>query len=124
MKKRIQLTFIVVFGLMAGPYIAWRSLEPVHRITSSSFSQIRSGMTQTEVEAIFGVPPGDYSDRSKHYLIWISPDLLPDGGRTEIWRAPNAVCHVYFDQEGKVLFYNAVEVRSTWFDQIKNWFGV
>jgi hypothetical protein len=40
-------------------------LWPAPAIGQSSYERIQLGMTPTEVEAVIGLPPGDYSGRTK-----------------------------------------------------------
>src|SRR5262245_6589953 len=67
MKKRRRLlvlgllaTALLVTGWMAS-VLRQRSAPPPHRINPESFEQIRADMTMAEVEAIVGVPPGNYA---------------------------------------------------------------
>jgi hypothetical protein len=63
-RKRILVPVLVAVLLTAGGVVwAFRQsvAPPPHRINPDSFEQIRGGMTPAEVEAIIGVPPGDYS---------------------------------------------------------------
>jgi hypothetical protein len=128
MKKRALLTFTVVFGLAAVTCMAWRSLTPAHRINGSSISQIQVGMALLEVESVFGVPPGDYSEQTKHnWTPSCDTEGFPQGWRCETWKSTNAVCNVYFDHDDKVLAlagcHEGISFPS-WLDQIKSWFGV
>src|SRR5262249_3940440 len=54
---------LVLAVVTAGIVIHWTAFlrAPVHSISSQSFNCIKMGMTSEEVEAILGVPPGDYS---------------------------------------------------------------
>src|SRR5262249_33765325 len=49
----------VVLLLLGGGVLLWVIL-PHHRISRASYEMIRQGMTQAEVEAVMGVPPGEY----------------------------------------------------------------
>jgi hypothetical protein len=67
----------VVMGLAAYLLCAPNShpvrVVPPHRISRASFEQIREGMTRAEVEALLGVPPGEYRDEDPD-----SPSMLGD----------------------------------------------
>src|SRR5215471_8048203 len=45
-----------------------RLLTTQHRINRESFEKIQVGMTQSDVESLLGVPPGDYSTREYTFL--------------------------------------------------------
>ena len=126
MKKYVRITFVGILGLIAVAYPVWWWLTPVHRVNMTSLSQIRVGMALSKVEAIFGLPPGDYSEQSKTiFTIYQDPEGFPQGWRRETWQSPNALCVVYFDRDDKVLCRAGCEAHSpSWFDQIKNWLGV
>src|SRR5688572_28634593 len=59
MKRRIARTalLLAVAGILFFyPLIA----PPAHRIDESHLAMVRPGMTEADVEGIFGVPPGEY----------------------------------------------------------------
>jgi hypothetical protein len=94
-RRRLFVGVIAAGGLVA--FVAWLWLVPPHHhINRDSFEKIRRGMTQAQVEAILGVPPGDYSFGAK-----IAPQgrqrPLPIGVREEEWWA---------DEEGVVVAFN------------------
>src|SRR5581483_7877942 len=61
MKKRWRssLLWFEVLGVLSLAGLA--VLPPRHGITPENFARLREGMTQQEVEALLGVPPGSYS---------------------------------------------------------------
>jgi len=59
LNRSIRLvTLLALFGL-AVFWLALR-LQPSDRISREGFDRIQQGMTQEEVEAVLGVPPGEY----------------------------------------------------------------
>jgi hypothetical protein len=58
-------------------------------------------MTQAQVEAIFGAPPGDYSSEPKAGQLRAPSDRRPDL-RREDWTADEEGAVVYFGQDAKV----------------------
>jgi hypothetical protein len=77
---------------------------PASGINRENFDRVREGMTEAEVEAIFGCPPGHYNRRPVVVLMsgvmfrrwWVSDDavitieLSPDDAD---WERPWRVCH-------------------------------
>jgi hypothetical protein len=55
----IGVAAAVALGLTA--CAAWWMLVPRHRINYDRAELLRPGMTLAELEALFGVPPGDYA---------------------------------------------------------------
>jgi len=62
-RRKLVLALLAAFLMAGGAVWACRQAlaPPSHRINPESFEQIQGGMTPAEVEAIIGVPPGDYS---------------------------------------------------------------
>jgi hypothetical protein len=84
---------------------------PAPRIGSESFDAIRKGMTQPEVEAVIGVPPGDY--RTRKWGLIIDPVgggtlMMADLHRVESWLGNTGIIHVAFDEDGKVCWKHFV----------------
>jgi hypothetical protein len=121
MKKRLLL-LATAFVLLGATYTTWRSLRPAHRITPTIHQQIRAGMSQQEVEAILGVPPGDYSGESNRTTIWMDTSSFPPGWRCETWRSPSTAVAVWFDGDGRVLILGVgnIGTEPSWF---KRWFS-
>ena len=78
MRSRIVLIVILTGLLGLYPLLA----PPPHRIDQSHADLIIRGMSREQVEAIFGVPPGDYdwaeSDGDSATLLLLSDLLLRD----------------------------------------------
>jgi hypothetical protein len=86
-KRLLVVLFALVALAVAG---AVTVLWPWPRVTKESYERIKLGMTRGEVEAILGVPPGDYtggptrSSRLKSEME-IAHDLSWSGGSPETW---------------------------------------
>src|SRR5262249_52328135 len=89
--------------------------QSIPRINADSFEQIREGMTQAEVEAVLGAPPGDYRKaddvtREPTRKAWVNFHaqgmarlLSPDSPfRYESWYTTRAGILVYFRPDGTV----------------------
>ena len=82
---------------------------PPHRIDEAHFQLITEGMTEAEVEAIFGVRAGSYDwARPKMEFDWLAlfdgldgrPARL--GQRRENWMSRHGAYAVWFDERGHV----------------------
>jgi hypothetical protein len=81
----LAISFMVVTAVMS--YLARRGETPDHRINEGSSKLISKGMTQKDLEAIFGVPPGNYeAKQTSSYTLQISTasGLFPPDGNS--WR--------------------------------------
>src|SRR5262245_61422188 len=59
-RRRLIALAVGVFALPIG-WLAWQFLKPEPVITWERAELIQPGMTRSEVDAIVGVPPGDYT---------------------------------------------------------------
>jgi hypothetical protein len=104
MKRRYYLVRVVAAGLIAAAYPVWRSLAPPYRITQSVSKQIRAGMTRQEVEALIGVPPGDFPPGGSVKITFYRNQNVPSAwDKSELWRGRDTAIAVYFDHDGKVV---------------------
>jgi outer membrane protein assembly factor BamE (lipoprotein component of BamABCDE complex) len=117
--------WLLIFGclgaiLLAGYLTLWLT-APKHRINEHNIAAIDFGMSEKEVEEIFGVPAGDYSTKDEHWLyiqektrikdglIRIHVDILakdPDG---KFWKGDESSVWLRFDEAGKV-----ADIWSSW----------
>jgi hypothetical protein len=78
MRSRIVLIVVLTGLLGLYPLLA----PPPHRIDQSHADLVTKGMSREQVEAIFGVPPGDYDwaevDGNTATLLFLSDLLLQD----------------------------------------------
>jgi len=59
--KRKLLWVGITAGLVLAVYFVMRPSVPKHNINPASLEKIENGMTLADVEAILGVPSGDYT---------------------------------------------------------------
>jgi hypothetical protein len=80
-----------------------------------TYCKIETGMTRVEVEAVFGVPPGDY--RTKENYLSLSPPPTDTMFRTRVWPPPGSVAEEWEGDAGKslVAFDPAGRVVATWY---------
>jgi hypothetical protein len=137
MKHRLGRTGVVA-GLIAIT-VFLPLLAPVpHRIDDEHFKLIQPGMTEAEVEAIFGVPAGSYDwavqDDSILYMMVIvdefSQNNIPgkinlQGGalfsyppsNSKAWIGRRGAVHVMFDEHGHVVTtgaWGSTRVEPPW----------
>jgi hypothetical protein len=76
--------------------------------------KIKTGMSRAEVEALFGVPPGDY--RTKENYLSLSPPPSDMMFGTRVWPPPGSVAEEWEGDAGKFLvaFDPAGRVVAKW----------
>ncbi len=94
MSKRKKVMLLVAVGVVAVAVTGYLLLRPASPINPRAYARIKEGMTQKEVEAVFGLPAGDYRDPdhvasgkfpSETLRMWgdfgqnCYPDAIPDG---------------------------------------------
>jgi SmpA / OmlA family len=69
MRKRLIVLLVGLTFLLLGGSLAIRLIIPIHRINEDNIKRIKEGMSESEVEALLGAPPGDSSagGRVVHY---------------------------------------------------------
>jgi hypothetical protein len=97
--KLLVLLLMVSAAVGAGIYFVF--LVPMHRINPYTSMKLRLGMTQSKVEAIFSVPPGNYSSEPTQNRIQARGDSRPQL-RREDWMSDEGGAVVYFGPDGKV----------------------
>src|SRR5262245_12472544 len=117
MKSRFSLGLLA--ALIAGITLFYPLLAPTpHRIDEAHFKLIEKGMSLAQVEAIFGVPSGNYD--------WAEGPIDPVEryfGRQKSWMSRNGWINVYFDDEERVVGTSnwvAVRLASPW-DRVRRW---
>jgi hypothetical protein len=118
--QRICLCGPLAIVLLAGFLSVWRPAAKGSGINKANFDLIEEGMTQKEVEHIFGCPPGDYTNGE---ALCFRPLFSSDAIREEIWTGYDGDIDVEFSmKDGKVInkHYGETSIyRSTWLDRIK-----
>jgi len=115
----VSLVAVVPAGLF------WSTL-PRHAISKQNIAMIRPGMTQKQVEALLGGPPGDYgpeSVASESHGISIP---LPSE-RDEAWIAGFTAVSVRFGEDGRVVSvqeFARLVGEETWTEKVQRWLGV
>jgi SmpA / OmlA family len=105
---RCLLALFVLVLLFAGITL----LTSGSRINEKTYEQIEVGMTEEQVQAILGCPPGNYS---MHGTTWLGSGpriywLHPEGSSSQFepdvvskaWITDDLLIGVYFDRDGRV----------------------
>jgi hypothetical protein len=70
------------------------------RISPASVGSIRPGMTEAEVEAVFGGPA--VSSEPQHVVDRPTMTVVPSGRVIKIWKGRNRAAYVIFGPDGRV----------------------
>jgi hypothetical protein len=100
-------------------------LYPQHRIEKKSVGLIKAGMTQKQVEAILGGPPGDYGPESVPTPSSGFSIPLPSQSMKS-WVAGYFAISVVFEEDGTVAWVeesNRMVSDESWTDRISRWLG-
>jgi len=120
-RKFIRLGLLFCLGLAGFGFYLWWSLTGVSGISRGSVWRIKAGMTHKEVDAIIGVPCGDYRSNK--------PGASSDGfleGVEQIreWYADSGIISVHFDAQGRVIERSYLPYSESFFDRLYQWLGI
>jgi outer membrane protein assembly factor BamE (lipoprotein component of BamABCDE complex) len=137
MKRKRLLLILGCLGLvlLAG-YVTLRlTAPPGHRITWDNICAIKKGMTQADIKAILGVPPGVYSSTPTGYYFFSnynrgSPptglELIKTFGGKE-WVGDGVSAYVLFDENGRAVEIHGglvLDGDESFLDKIRHWLGM
>jgi hypothetical protein len=116
------LAVVLLAGVLAALYS--RPAAKGSGITKANFDRIVEGMSQEDVEEIFGCPPGDYTNGQ---ALSFRCGIGIIGIRKKVWTGYGGDIEVNFRKEdGKVVdkFFmeTALWPKPTWIDRIKGLF--
>jgi hypothetical protein len=126
MRMRLLLLLVAVALVLLGSYLTlWRT-GPKHRISRESFARIQAGMTEQEVEAVLGVPAGDYA--TARVAIAECYDLrVPAAAVQKQWTGDQGTILVFFYPADKVCvfrFFQVARVDESFLDKARRWLGL
>ena len=129
-KKVLFLALGALATVAAISYLTIRLAAPRHRINAESIKLIQKNMTEAEVIAILGGPPGSYA-RNDLVLPTNMPlegDEPGPGRFYKTWWSDQMSIVVCFDSSGKVAGKWAMPVfrlwDESWLEKIRRWLGV
>ena len=123
-KLRVLVPLVTVTVVFAFPLLA----PTPHRIDQAHFGLIQAGMSRADVEAIFGVPPGQYGWAEQSppaswvaifdgtaSTLWIDEKIKPFlvGWTRDVvcWVSPHGAFAINFDAQGRVRWKSSGESR-------------
>jgi hypothetical protein len=145
MRKRTKVALLVAVGAAALAGFAYLLLRPASPINPRAYRRIQEGMTQSEVEAILGLAPGDYRSRAARedesswwtqemrgaYLRTHPPrsmyDEAPSDWRNRFWLGDEYEISVWLDGDGRVRLWS-LEAKSrpkrlSLTERVRTWVG-
>lgn len=101
-KRRLLFLDLALLVLVVGWSLWFVSVVTVDPIGPASYQRIQFGMTQAEIEAIIGLPPGDYNNGPPRYETPKagSNKEEPAGFQMAKWTGTRHSIVVVFDEEG------------------------
>lgn len=129
LRRRLLLMVLGLTGLAAVglTVVAWLVGPSPHRISVESFEKIKAGMTEAEVLAVFGVPPGDYM-RSRTIVALRVHGVGRRTGECKEWRSDEGIFLVWFDGDGIVSATNqplaVMSSDDSLLDKLRRWLGL
>jgi hypothetical protein len=134
-KRRWTLLGLGTVAMVAVMGLAFWMGAPRHRINKESIGLIEQGMSQAEVEAIFGVPPGDYSSNTPNASAWIPTTLsnslkmtfiVPEGEQ-KTWMGEKVGVTLVFNplvvEKPYVIFFREFQEESV-YSKFRRWLGL
>lgn len=101
---------VLLGALIASSLCAW---QPPPRIGLVDIHRIEVGMSQAEVEAVLGGPPGDYCTTVKVFFqVACDMSAWPEDCRRARWTSDDGGVDVGFDESGKVKVIVTLYSRS------------
>ena len=119
MTKKARLGISILLMALAG--IVFCFFWPHHRINENSFALIKSGMSQRDVENVFGCPPGDYSSGGDYIP---ASQFERVSSKCKVWIGNELAVEVFFDKSDRVIktFSSTVFFwNDSFFDKLKKW---
>jgi hypothetical protein len=127
MTKRRLFWFGFAACLCLAVFWGVRLLTPPHRINRESFEKIQVGMTQGEIEKLFGVPPGEYTTGPYRLDRWGGTGLLQNCFADMYWLADEGEVFVYLDDQkervSSMVFSNVIRLKESFLDKFRAWLG-
>jgi hypothetical protein len=145
MRKRTKVALLLAVGATVLLGVAGFLLRSASPITPRAYHRIKEGMTRQEVEAVLGLPPGDYRSRAGReddsswgmkelrgeYLLTHPLKSLydepPRDWRDEIWMADDFEIWAWFDGDGLVKLWCLEEKtrprKVSLVERVRTWVG-
>jgi hypothetical protein len=139
-KRRLLLLVAAALVLLGGAGVALWPSPTKHHITAGTIGCIKEGMTQEEVEAIVGAPPGNYAG-GRSFAVYLAGPSAPRWGQrwesTKVrgladlhaaeWVGDEAAVEVWFAQDGRacvVVPGVVVRLKDPFVNKLRRWLGL
>jgi hypothetical protein len=130
MRKRLFAALLILLVCAIVALTIFHFSRPTG-VTLFGYARVSLGMTSEEVEAVIGVPPGNYSSREDIKIVdhWASEWHMghqPEVGNSETWYSDDGCLCVIYSSEGKVVFKQwkgMVDHRPSFFERMKAQLG-
>jgi hypothetical protein len=121
-----RLVLALSTGVLLGVFalVLWFSTEASrHHITWEACKDLRSGMTRSDVEYLFGVPPGDYDELPNDFFdhrprYARQADWKENRGAPTDWGSNGLIVHTWFNQRQELVHWTFIrwdpEERTLW----------
>jgi hypothetical protein len=132
-----KLVIVKALEAIAMPLIVFLIVPQPDPITRATYDRIELGMTQEEVVALVGLPPGAYADNKAttidecdfggYQCKGTTEQFLDDPIAHWFWSTNNGTLAVGFDKNGKAFFKQFMprpKPGNHWFDKVKAWLRV
>jgi hypothetical protein len=119
--KKLLLSVAGFAAIVLAVALGYWFLQPHPRIDDETANRIKAGMTEADVIAIIGAPPGNYSSHSQNQYDAIVESW---GMGNKIWLGQECTLVVLLGDDGKVHDKEIVRWESdeAWFDRFLFWF--
>jgi hypothetical protein len=123
-KRRFTWWMLGLLLVLLAAGFAWIVLPPgrpqIH-VTAKAFMCVKDGMTEAEVEAIFGGPAGDYSTGRVYFSEELFPMVLTRSHRVKTWKSDEACVYVEFHPEDYVIWKHLLfpSPPHTWLERFR-----
>src|SRR5688500_6164812 len=127
-RRRTHTRRLLVVTVLVGAVVVlvcW--LRPARRggPTLQAYNQVQLGMTQEEVEQLFGMPPGDYSTGPTVFIYAHSGGLgiIANKASSSLrWTGDEREVVVYFDQNGRTIGRVCWgNIHTPWWERARRW---
>jgi hypothetical protein len=109
LKRRLTWYVLGLLLVLLAAGFGWIVAGQQVHVTEEAYGRVQKGMTETEVEAIFGGPAGDHTTGPVTFMgrldeLSMPMDLLElaEGHSKKTWKSDEGQVHVEFDAGGHV----------------------
>jgi hypothetical protein len=137
-QNAVRLVIGLLAVLLAGYLLVWITGPPRHRIHEQTFAELQVGMTERQIETIFGVPAGDYRARDAYLPRCATGRRRKDayfgflGSLGQVtawkeWKGDEAFISLGFDAQGQAVvsvFQRPIESMESFPAKVRRWLGI